>query len=356
MKTGLEIKVVTRREEVTVGREEWNKLLYGSETNTVFQTYEWIWSWWKVFGHRHALFLVEVRDGDKLLALGPMMVGKVGIQRQLGFIGDENSDYCDFIAGERKSEVLGAIFDTVAAFKGWDVIQLMNIPESSSTAVSVWEFCNRAGRYLIQRNDIVCPTLIVKGHEKHARRVANGKTVRRRHNYMTKRENFRIFQLVEVEEALRYLEHFITQHIRRWKGTPSPSLFLVAGNREFYRELIRTLLPQGLLLFTVLEYGGKPIAFHFGFDYGSKIIWYKPSYDPEYARLSPGSVLLKHLIEYCLERGHLELDFSIGDEPFKRRYANQLNRNLHYMIYNSRPGYYFGKTLQKMMGIRKSLG
>jgi len=355
MKTGLDIKVATRREEVTVGREEWNQLLSGSETNTIFQTYEWIWSWWGVFGHMQTLFLVEVRDGDNLLALAPMMVGKVGIQRQLGFIGDENSDYCDFVAGERKSEALGAIFDTVAAFKGWDVIQLMNIPESSSTAVSVREFCNRAERHLIKRNDIVCPTLIVKGHEEHARRVAGGKTVRRRHNYMRKRENFRIFQLVEVEEALRYLELFITQHIRRWKGTPSPSLFLEEANREFYRELIRTLLPQGLLLFTVLEYEGNPIAYHFGFDYGSKIIWYKPSYDPEYARLSPGSVLLKHLIEYCLERGHLELDFTIGDEPFKRRYINHVNRNVHYMVYNSLSGYFFAKAWQKMMEFRKIL-
>jgi CelD/BcsL family acetyltransferase involved in cellulose biosynthesis len=355
LKTGLEIKVVNRREKVTVEREEWNQLVSGSETSTIFQTYEWIWSWWNVFGHMHTLFLVEVRDGDRLLALAPMMLGKIGLRRVLRFIGDGNSDYCDFIAGERKSDALGAILDATAAIKGWDVIELKNIPESSSTVASVRDFCEKGGRGHLESNEIVCPTLIVKGHEEHARRVANSKTVRRRHNYMRRLGNLRIYNLVEVEEALRSLEHFIAQHIRRWKGTPSPSLFLKAANRDFYRELIRTLLPQGLLLFTVLEYEGNPIAYHFGFDYGSKIIWYKPSYDPDYARLSPGSVLLKHLIEYCLERGYQELDFTIGDEPFKRRYANHLNRNVHYMVYNGLPGYYFGKTLQKMMDIRKFL-
>ena len=345
----METRIITRREEVTVGREEWNQLLSGSETDTVFQTYEWIWSWWKVFGHRHTLILVEVRDGDKLLALGPMMLGKVWMQRVLRFIGDENSDYCDFIAGDRKSDALGAILDTAAAIKGWDVIELKNIPAASSTVASVRDFCDRSGKGLVERNEIVCPTLIVKGHEEHARRVASGKTIRRRYNFLRKSENFKILHLEEVDEALRCFDHFAAQHIRRWSDTPAPSLFLKMANREFYRELIRTLLPQGRLIFTVLEYEGNPIAYHFGFDYGSKIIWYKPSYDPGYARLSPGSVLLTHLIEYCLERGYKELDFGIGDEPFKRRYANHLNRNVHYMIYNRLPGYLFGNTLQKMM-------
>jgi len=356
MKAGIEIKVVTRREQMTVGREEWNHLLSGSETNTVFQTYEWILSWWTVFGHMHTLFLVEVRDGDKLLALAPMMLGKVGMQRVLRFIGDGNSDYCDFVAGERKSDALDAILDTAAAFRGWDVFQLKNLPGSSSTVASVLDFCNRAGKRFLERDEIVCPTLLLKGHEEYARRVASGKTVRRRHNFLRKSKKFKIYHLKEVDEALRCFDHFAAQHVRRWSDTPSKSLFLEVGNREFYRELIRALLPQGLLLFTVLEYEGIPIAYHFGFEYGSKLLWYKPSFDPDYARLSPGTVLLKHLIEYGLERGHLELDFTIGDEPFKRRYANHLKRNVHYMVYNSLPGYFMGKALQKTMDFRKSLG
>ena len=341
---------------MNVGREEWNRLLSGNETNTIFQTYEWVWAWWTVFGHSYSLCLVEVRDEEKLLALAPMMLEKVGMQRLLRIIGDEKSDYCDFIVGERKQDALLEIFNAIASMKEWDVIQFKNIPVSSSTVASVRDFCNRTGKRLVKRDGIVCPTLIIKGLEEHARRVASGKSVRRRHNFLKKSDGFKVFHLEEVDEALRCFDHFSAQHIRRWSDTSSPSLFLKEANREFYRELIRALLPQGELLFTVLEYEGIPIAYHFGFDYGSKLLWYKPSFDPDYARLSPGTVLLKHLIEYCLERGRLELDFSIGDEPFKRRYANHLNSNVHYRVYNSLFGYSLGKAYQKMMYFRKFLG
>ena len=355
MRLTMKTNIITRREEMNVGMEEWNLLLSGSETNTIFQTYEWVWTWWTVFGHMHSLFLVEVRDGDRLLALAPLMRDVSGWNRSLRFIGEENSDYCDFIAGERKQDSVNAIFDAIASRKEWDVIRLKNVPESSTTIAAIREFCGRTGKNFLYTNGISCPTLIIRGHEDHARRVSSKKTIRRRHNFLRKSESFNVFHLEEVDEALECFDHFAAQHIRRWSDPPSPSLFLQVGNREFYRELIRALLPEKLLLFTVLEYEGRPIAFHFGFDYGSKVLWYKPSFDPGYGRLSPGTVLLKYLIEYCIDQGRHELDFTIGDEPFKRRFANCVRKNGYFRIYNGRSGYFLEKAFRKLLYFRKFL-
>ena len=355
MHLAMEARIITRREEMNVGSEEWNLLLSGSETNTIFQTYEWVWTWWSVFGPMHSLFLVEVRDRDRLIALAPLMLDSSGRKRSLRFIGEENSDYCDFIAGERKQEALIAIFEAIVSWKNWDVIQLKNMPESSTTVAAVRKFCGQFGKRFIETNGISCPTLIIMGHEDHARRVSSKKTIRRRHNYLMKTGYMNIFHLKSVEEAIRYFDLFVGQHIRRWSGTASPSLFLKPGNRDFYLDLIKALLPRSLLLFTVLEYEGRPLAFHFGFDYGSKVIWYKPSYDPDYRRLSPGTVLLKHLIEYGLEKGRQELDFTIGDEPFKRRFANCIRKNGHIRVHNSQAGYYQEKAFQKLKYFRNLL-
>ena len=351
----MQTRIITRREEMNVGREEWNLLLSGCETNTIFQTYEWVWTWWTVFGHRYSLFLVEVRDADGLLALAPLMLDGSGRKRSLRFIGEENSDYCDFIAGERKQEALTAIFDAIASWKKWDVFQLKNVPESSSTVAAVREFCGRTGKRFLETKGVSCPTLIIKGHEDHARRVSRKKTILRRQNYLMKNGGLKVFHLETVDEAIRYFDLFVAQHIRRWSATSSPSLFLKHGNRDFYLDLVKTLLPRGLLLFTVLEYKGRPIAFHFGFDYGSKVLWYKPSFDPDYGRLSPGTVLLKHLIEYCLEQGRQELDFTIGDEPFKRKFANCVRKNGHIRIYTRQSVYYLEKAIRMFKSFRKFL-
>jgi len=352
----METRIITRREEVDVGSEEWNRLLSLSETNTIFQTYEWIWTWWTVFGHKYSLFLVEFWDRDRLLALAPLMLDRTGMKCSLRFIGEEHSDYCDFIAGERKQEALTAIFDAIVSCKEWDVIQLKNVPESSTTVAAIRNFCGRTGKRLLETNGKYCPTLMIMGHEDHARRVLRKKTVRRRCNYLKKAGDFKVFHVETVEEAMRYLEPFFAQHIKKWNGSSPSSLFLKQENRDFYHNLVYALLPGGLLLFTVLEFDGRPIAFHFGFDYASKVIWYKPSYDPDYGRRSPGTVLLKHLIEYCLDRGRNELDFTIGDEPFKRRYTNLVRKNGDFRIYNSNSRYFLEKSFWKLLHFRKMLG
>ena len=47
-----------------------------------------------------------------------------------------------------------------------------------------------------------------------------------------------------------------------------------------------------------------------------------PSYDAAWDRLSPGRLLLDHLIEWSFCQGLGEFDFTIGDEPYKATFCN----------------------------------
>ena len=78
------------------------------------------------------------------------------------------------------------------------------------------------------------------------------------------------------------------------------------------------------------------MAFHFGFEFRGRLYWYKPSFDPGVARLSPGKVLLSYLISDALERGLKELDFTVGAEPFKARYTDTHRINSILRIFNRR--------------------
>jgi CelD/BcsL family acetyltransferase involved in cellulose biosynthesis len=129
------------------------------------------------------------------------------------------------------------------------------------------------------------------------------------------------------EDVLLYLDVFFAQHITRRASTDTPSAFYDRRARTFVHELTRTLSAKGWLLFSVLLLDGVPVAMHFGFEYGGRITWYKPAFDVGYAEYSPGEVLMKHLLEYALERKVAELDFTIGAEPYKYRYANHTRAN-----------------------------
>jgi CelD/BcsL family acetyltransferase involved in cellulose biosynthesis len=64
------------------------------------------------------------------------------------------------------------------------------------------------------------------------------------------------------------------------------------------------------------------IAVHLGFVHGNVLHYYMPSYDAGWSQFSPGSLLLAHLIGWCIENKVSSLDFMRGDDPYKCAYAN----------------------------------
>ena len=96
--------------------------------------------------------------------------------------------------------------------------------------------------------------------------------------------------------------YFSTSTSERRRGSVAAELLSRSDTRAFYVALAESMLPSGWLHFSVLECAGRPIAFHFGFEFRGRLYWYKPSFDPELARLSPGTVLLSYLIRDAVER------------------------------------------------------
>jgi CelD/BcsL family acetyltransferase involved in cellulose biosynthesis len=192
---------------------------------------------------------------------------------------------------------------------------------------------------MLLSNPTRCPTLVITGHETNAVRTATKKGLRRRYNYFQKNGLLQFKNIRDLSEARKYLPLFFEQHVRRWAHKKERSLFLNEKNRRFYSELMENILHRGWLLFSVLEYDNRPIAVHYGFDYNSTVIWYKPSFDVSYYKRSPGNVLLKYLIEYSVKHDKTELDFTVGDEPFKSRFTNKKRRNTQIRIYNQKTVY-----------------
>lgn len=94
-------------------------------------------------------------------------------------------------------------------------------------------------------------------------------------------------------------------------------LFADAGNRRLFVEL----QARGLVLVSSLSAGDKVIAVHLGASHEGRLYWWIPSYDPDFAKFSPGRLLMESLIRASFERGDHEFDFLIGDEAYKWRYA-----------------------------------
>jgi CelD/BcsL family acetyltransferase involved in cellulose biosynthesis len=85
--------------------------------------------------------------------------------------------------------------------------------------------------------------------------------------------------------------------------------------------MLRELSRSGLLIASSLIAGERLIAVHLGVHWRRRFFSWVPAYDREVLVLSPGRLLLEHLLVESHARDDAEFDFLLGDEPYKYYYA-----------------------------------
>jgi CelD/BcsL family acetyltransferase involved in cellulose biosynthesis len=332
------VELIEQRSQIPLTATEWNELVARNETNSVFQTYQWFDAWWRTFGEAHQLFFLLLRREDRIVGFGALMLRRTRFGgRQLEFVGTGNADYQDFVVPEDKPAALHAICEFLRAHcSRWRCAWLSNVPSHSTTPFYLHEAGRRYGLHLVEEGRVRCPALQLSDRQA-AEKLLKKYSLKRPLNWFSSRGEVRFNNLTSLDEIKDWLPVFFEQHAGRWHAVGRPSLFDTERQRAFYLALAAGLHSAGWLLFSVLEFNGQPIAFHFGFDYCGSLIWYKPSFDVRYSEHSPGLLLTRKIIEDGVQRSKRELDFTIGEESFKDRFANISRFNVTLSVYHSAP-------------------
>ncbi len=340
----LQITVVEDPAALWSRRDEWNALVERSTTSTIFQTCEWHASWWKALGRQARPLVLWAEAAGQVVGIAPLMVSEQRVwgrkPRVVEFIGARSSDYCDFIVDPTRLEVVHQLLDwLVENNRRWDMLHLSDIPNTATVLGPLTEVFPQHGYHTDTR--VLYETLTHLFDDPAAdQQLLRKKSLRRHYNHFQRRGRLEFRHCATVDEIMGYLDEFFHQHVQRRALTDTPSLFLDERQRVFYREIVRALAPTGWLLFSVVLFNQQPIAFHLGFEYKDRIIWYKPTFDVEYAKQSPGEVLIKYLLEYALEQGVAEFDLTIGEEAFKYRFANHTRWNYAVRVFKQRTPYH----------------
>jgi CelD/BcsL family acetyltransferase involved in cellulose biosynthesis len=102
---------------------------------------------------------------------------------------------------------------------------------------------------------------------------------------------------------------------------PNKALFLKDAMREQMSATIHAAHEAGYLWLGILEIDGAKAAASLNFDYKNKLWGYNSGVSRAHMELSPGWVLLAHVIQWCCEHGRYEFDFMRGDEEYKYRFG-----------------------------------
>jgi len=321
----LRCELVTQFERLEELCGDWDQLWRTDPAGEIFQTFAWARAWWRAYGDEYSLHCLAVYDGETLIGVLPL----VRRQGEIQFLGVPQADYADVVCEEERAlEVLTTAFSVLFESRGWKECKLQHLP-SHSRIMRYWrKLPRRLSRYstfvfgghspsMMARTD--CPDIF--------RAAASKKKMRQYVNNLAKLGvvNFRL--LDTKLDAREHLQMFFRQQVRRQRLIDKSSHCRLFTFRGLLNGLVEELDLKDQLRFSVLELNGVPIAYQFGFDANGKYTMYQQTFDVNSWDSSPGQALLRYMFEYASVTGKHEFDFTIGDEPYKKRYANCFKDN-----------------------------
>ena len=311
---------------------DWDELLKRCDFQTVFLGSDWLRCWLETLGSKLTPIIVLLRSDSGLAVAGAafVLVGKT-----LRFVGYNRSDYCDFLLEKTTPEILAQTYVEIIAVtalqyaskNGAHDLHLSHIPNQSAALRLLG---SRHLRSLV-KYESPAPEMDMA----EVQTAINKKSLRRHEKGLKKLGSLDFVTYRNGADIEPRLEDFFQLHIRRWKDTKTPSLFLKQENCDFYRKFSRTADKHQKVRYSELRLDQRLIAAHFGFLDSDRFIWYKPAFDIDYKKKSPGEVLLRYLLMQAEKENAKVFDFTIGDESFKLRFATETKQVSDIMVTKS---------------------
>ena len=103
------------------------------------------------------------------------------------------------------------------------------------------------------------------------------------------------------EKAQGWVDTFLSLEASGWKGARGTAMQMRPNEKAYFTEICLGSHRAGKLHCTEMLLDGKPIAMLTSFRAGNGLYTFKIAFDEEYARYSPGTLLMLKLIHPCLD-------------------------------------------------------
>jgi len=320
---------VNRYTDFLALEKAWRNILQRCHRHTIFSTWEWLATWWKHFDREKRLLVLLAEEEHRIIGIAPLMYSvhsMLGVrQGKIEFIGNPDSDYGDFILGERNERCIELFISHLENnCEKWHRIELTEIPEDSMNL----SYLRRYSKYLKPIHE--CPyTLLPKSYEEFLMSLSRNQ---RKNIYRTSRRVAEVFKVDFIDYSDPRLVNEGMQclfdlHQKRWESRGFKGIFADEKYRAFNLEIARLFSDKKWLCLFVMSLSGKPVAAAYGFKYQSKFYEYITGLDPAYVKYNVGNLLRAHMVSNLIQEGVLKFDFMRGAEEYKDRWNTTVRWN-----------------------------
>lgn len=132
-------------------------------------------------------------------------------------------------------------------------------------------------------------------------------------------------------------DEFVALEDSGWKGREGTALACQPEMRKFYRRYCELASREGTLRLGVLRIGGQIAAMQIAAEYDRGFYLLKIAFDEQFARCSPGTLLMLHTTKWAADRGNRSYEFLGAEEPWTAVWTTDLRPCVQVHVYPISP-------------------
>lgn len=351
-----ECRFLESEAEISGLRPEWESLSGTSSRSDLLLSYPWYDAWRRVFGGQVRNGVIAVRRDGALIAVMPIMIGRVWRSPSVDVRHDYKAGDDRFLTAHPRSrfvpvrqlspvlsleattlrggpltspgnESLGyeAILRFIRDFSGWDVA-VFPLPESIVTTLQ--EMSRKAGiqvrvdrlnRPMYRRTELPPWDSFLKQKQRHFRKRFE-EAVKRAH-----REGLVFETFVGHGNIGQGLDVLAEVAKRSWKADGREGQAVIvpytSASQSFFEALCLRSDRDVVPVVSAIFQGAEPKAALLSAAFGKSLVLLLTFYDPTIKHVSLGRLLIKMAYEWASANGMTEIDFN-SNNPFAGIYAD----------------------------------
>jgi CelD/BcsL family acetyltransferase involved in cellulose biosynthesis len=306
---------------------DWHELLARQAGTSPFQTAHYNQIWWSTLGggewEQGDLWLFAGYDqADRLIGLAPLFIAP-GEQQALRLIGShEISDYLDLIvdAGHAKAFIEELLTQSMQqdGSAGQRLI-LDNLLEDSPNIPLLEQVAKSLGLKFARERTDPAPLLMLPSSMAGYLEGLGSKQRKEFKRKMRRAAEYPARVTWRLADQANTFSDEIEIFLELMANDAEKREFLSEPMKQHFRTLALEGSPEGWIKLAFLEVSGNPIFGYLNFIAQNRIWVYNSGFDPDHFALSPGWVLMGHLIEWAIQNQLEAIDFLRGDEQYKNR-------------------------------------
>lgn len=326
----IEIKEITNSLEWEKYSGDWNALLSISSSNHIFLTYEWLSTWWEIFGNEKGLGILLAFDGTQLKGIAPLYINKERVFKVLRFIGSRvvPADFLNFIVESgREPEIIPAFMNHLFREIHWDKMFLSDMKDEPNTITSLKNWLTNHHCPFSLEKHYPCPSVEIPGTmEGFLAKVdpiflgGLKKSRPRQLHRLLRDHQVEFHSSVGQNEYRRTLEKLFLLHEERWQLEKKVGQFHNPHRKEFYKRISKKMLEKNWLRLASLKVDGNEEAVLLGIAYSDDYYYLQIGCGLRGRQLKAGNVLFYYIFESII--GQIKtFNFLRGKDAYKYKWG-----------------------------------